>query len=177
MKKFLKIQKPPFAPKGWFIAMLRKELWRLLGRKRCSFFKRHFLGGFPGGIVGKNPPANAGEAGDAKDRGSIPGSGKIFWSMKWQPTPVFLPEKFHGQRSLVGYSPWTIHGKAGLNWTTQHTHKLDSLDFTFMTSGILNQRKAHLRGWTDFEETSAAEGSQGTIHGAEFKFLCHSLAR
>ena len=25
---------------------------------------------------------------------------------KWQPTPVFLPEKFHGQRSLVGYSPW-----------------------------------------------------------------------
>ena len=25
---------------------------------------------------------------------------------KWQPTPVFLPVKFHGQRSLVGYSPW-----------------------------------------------------------------------
>ena len=25
---------------------------------------------------------------------------------KWQPTPVFLPEKSHGQRSLVGYSPW-----------------------------------------------------------------------
>ena len=27
---------------------------------------------------------------------------------KWkcQPTPVFLPGKFHGQRSLVGYSPW-----------------------------------------------------------------------
>ena len=25
---------------------------------------------------------------------------------KWQPTPVFLPGKPHGQRSLVGYSPW-----------------------------------------------------------------------
>ena len=25
---------------------------------------------------------------------------------EWQPTPVFLPEKFHGHRSLVGYSPW-----------------------------------------------------------------------
>ena len=25
---------------------------------------------------------------------------------KWQPTPVLLPEKFHGWRSLVGYSPW-----------------------------------------------------------------------
>ena len=27
---------------------------------------------------------------------------------KWQPTPVFLPGKFHGQRSLVGYSPWDL---------------------------------------------------------------------
>ena len=31
---------------------------------------------------------------------------KIPWSKKWQPTPVFLPGKFHGQRSLSGYSPW-----------------------------------------------------------------------
>ena len=28
------------------------------------------------------------------------------WSREWQPTPVILPEKFHGQRSLVGCSPW-----------------------------------------------------------------------
>ena len=26
------------------------------------------------------------------------------WRKKWQPTPVFLPREFHGQRSLVGYS-------------------------------------------------------------------------
>ena len=32
--------------------------------------------------------------------------GKIPWRRKRQPTPVFLPGKFHGQRSLVGYSPW-----------------------------------------------------------------------
>ena len=31
---------------------------------------------------------------------------KIPWKRKWQPTPVFLPGKFHGQRNLVGYSPW-----------------------------------------------------------------------
>ena len=31
---------------------------------------------------------------------------KISWRNKWQPTPVFLPGKFHGQRSLAGYSPW-----------------------------------------------------------------------
>ena len=30
---------------------------------------------------------------------------KIPWSRKWQPAPVFLPGKFHGQRCLAGYSP------------------------------------------------------------------------
>ena len=32
--------------------------------------------------------------------------GKISWRRKWQPIPVLLPGKSHGQRSLVGYSPW-----------------------------------------------------------------------
>ena len=32
---------------------------------------------------------------------------KIPWSRKWQPTSVFLPGRFHGQRSLGGYSPWS----------------------------------------------------------------------
>ena len=31
--------------------------------------------------------------------------GKIPWRNKWQPIPVFLPGKSHGQRSLAGYSP------------------------------------------------------------------------
>ena len=31
---------------------------------------------------------------------------KIPWRRTWQPTPLFLPGEFHGQRSLVGYSPW-----------------------------------------------------------------------
>ena len=31
---------------------------------------------------------------------------KIPWIREWLLTPVFLPEEFHGQRSLVGYSPW-----------------------------------------------------------------------
>ena len=33
--------------------------------------------------------------------------GKIPWRRKWEPTPVFLPGKSHGQRSLLGY---TVHG-------------------------------------------------------------------
>ena len=32
--------------------------------------------------------------------------GNIHWSRKWQPTPGFLPGKFHGQRSMGDYSPW-----------------------------------------------------------------------
>ena len=32
--------------------------------------------------------------------------GKVPWRRKWQPTPVFLPGKAHGQRGLAGYSPW-----------------------------------------------------------------------
>ena len=28
------------------------------------------------------------------------------WRREWQPTPVFLPGELHGQRRLVGYSPW-----------------------------------------------------------------------
>ena len=35
-----------------------------------------------------------------------PWVGKIRWRREWQPIPVFLPGEFHGQRSLVGYSPW-----------------------------------------------------------------------
>ena len=50
---------------------------------------------FPGSTVEKNPPANAG------DISLIPGWG----SRKRKPTPVFLSGKFHGQRSLVSYSP------------------------------------------------------------------------
>ena len=38
------------------------------------------------------------------------------WRRKWQPTPVFWPGEFHGQRSLVGYSPWGC--RVGHHWTT-----------------------------------------------------------
>ena len=53
-------------------------------------------------LVVKNPPANE-EA--IRDAGSIPEFRKIPWGRKWQPTPVFLPRKSHGQRGLVDYYP------------------------------------------------------------------------
>ena len=50
----------------------------------------------------ENPLANAG---DKRDACFIPALGR-FLEEAWQPTPVFLPGKSHGQRSLAGYSPW-----------------------------------------------------------------------
>ena len=50
----------------------------------------------------KNPPANAGDMRLKFD----PWVGKILWRRTWQPTPVLLPGKSHGWKSLLGYSPW-----------------------------------------------------------------------
>ena len=36
-------------------------------------------------------------------------------SVQWQPTSVFLPGKFHGQRSLADYSPWVTKNQTGLS--------------------------------------------------------------
>ena len=38
--------------------------------------------------------------------GFNPWVGTILWRREWLPTPVFLPGESHGQRSLVGCSPW-----------------------------------------------------------------------
>ena len=55
---------------------------------------------FPGGSDGKVSAYNV------RDPGFDPWVRKISWRRTWQPTPVLLPGKSHGQRSLVGYSPW-----------------------------------------------------------------------
>ena len=74
---------------------------------------------FPGGSsgkegIGRNSPDNAGEIRDAS---SIPG-----WEdpleQEVATTPVFLPGKFHGQRSLAGYSP---RGNS-LTQVSMHSH-------------------------------------------------------
>ena len=65
------------------------------------------IGGFPGGSVVRNSPTNAGDRHKRHSRLRFdPWVWKIPWNRKWQLTPVFLSEKSHGQRSLVGWSPW-----------------------------------------------------------------------
>ena len=71
-----------------------------LGWNRCNhFIQSPFQYGLPGGTVVKNLPANTRDTRD-------PWAGEVPWGRKWLPTPVFFPGKFHGHKSLVGYSPW-----------------------------------------------------------------------
>ena len=56
---------------------------------------------FPGGSDGKAPCLQC------RRPGFDPWVGKIPWRKEWQPTPVFLPGKSHGQRSLAVCCPWS----------------------------------------------------------------------
>ena len=79
---------------------------------------------FQGGSVVKNTPADTGDAGDT---GSIPESGRSSGVGNGNLLQYSCLERFHGQRSLAGYSPW---GRKELDMTEQlstHTHLLGSL--------------------------------------------------
>ena len=58
---------------------------------------------------------------ETQRHGFSPWGGKISWRRAWQPTPEFLPEEFHGQRSLVGCSPWG-HKKLDTTEVTLQAH-------------------------------------------------------
>ena len=64
----------------------------------------------------KKLPARAGDEGDSD---FTPRSGRFPWSRKWQPTPVFLPENFHGQRAWQAAVHEVTKGQTQPN---THTH-------------------------------------------------------
>ena len=84
--------------------------------------RSHTHVGISGGSVVKYPPAMRETIYDSGDAGSIPGSGRFPWRREWQPTPVFLPKKSHGQGSLTGYSPWGRRVRHDLATKLPHTH-------------------------------------------------------
>ena len=69
---------------------------------------------FPGGLVVKNVAANTG------DTGFIPESEDPL--RRWEPTLVVLPEKSHGQRYPVGYSPWNCKESNTTEQLSMHAH-------------------------------------------------------
>ena len=64
----------------------------------------------------ENPPASAGDTADAD---ANPGSGRSPGEGNGYPFQYSCLEKSHGQRSLLGYSPW---GHKELDMTEQKTH-------------------------------------------------------
>ena len=79
--------------------------------------------------------------------GFNPWARKIPWSRKWEPIPVFLPEKFHGQRSLVVYSSWNCIESD----MTESTHK----KWVHTYSGILLSHKQEWIwvSWSEVDES------------------------
>ena len=72
----------------------------LTGGSGAFFLPSLNLCGLSCGADSKESTCNVG------DPGCNPWVRKIPWRRAWQPTPVSLPEGFHGQRSLAGYRPW-----------------------------------------------------------------------
>ena len=79
-----------------------------------------------------NLPANAG---DIRDKGSIPGSGRPLWRRKWHPTAVFLLGESHGQRHLVGYSSQGCKESDMTERLSAHTHTLNDIRVTQYVQG------------------------------------------
>ena len=83
-------------------------------------------------LLVKNPPAKAGRH---KRSGFHPWVGKIPWKGKMATTPVFLPEKSHGQRSLEGYCPWGCRVRH--HWLDlAHTHSPTTMFSVARVGGI-----------------------------------------
>ena len=73
-------------------------------------------GGFSGGSGVKNLPM--------QEIQFDPCVGKIPWRRKWQPTPVLLPGKSHGQKGLVSCSPWGHKSQTRFgDWTTKNIYQ------------------------------------------------------
>ena len=91
--------------------------------------------GFSSGSAGKDSPCQCRQC---KRHGFDTWVGKIPWRRKWQPTPVFLPGKFHGQRSLAVYSPWGR--RVEHNWAHRPAQNQ-------------NHRAIKVLGWTGYTDT------------------------
>ena len=66
----------------------------------------------------KNPPANAGET---REMSLIPGLGRSWGEGDGNPLQYFLPGKFHGQKNLAGYSPWSCKESDTTECARTHT--------------------------------------------------------
>ena len=108
--------------------------------------------GLSRGSVVNNLPANAGYARDGMELWVR----KIPWRRKWQPTPVSLPGKSRGQRSLMGYSPW---GHKELDTAEpSHPRHTDTHTHTDTDTHTHTHTHTHTRCWATRTVYSAPRG-------------------
>ena len=119
----------------WLWILLTSPAWLHLFHfpndlQTCKFSSSKEAMMFPRWNSGK---ASACQCRRHKRRELDPWVGKIPWRRKWQSTPVFLPGEYHGQRSLVGYSPWGRKESDTTEWAYTHTKKKIQTN-TFLTA-------------------------------------------
>ena len=79
----------------------------------------------------------------------LPWVRKIPWRKKWQPTPVFLPGKSHGQRSLVGHGPWNLK-RVRHDLVTKQQQKPDNMWLTLENSAdFVDLLGMSQKGWNN----------------------------
>ena len=94
------------------------------------------------------------------------------WRRKWQPTPVFLPGKPHGWRSLVGYCPWSHKESDTTEWLQKKKKKVlviklcltlcDPIDCNLPSSSVQRIIQARILAWAaiPFSRDSSWPGDQ-----------------
>ena len=88
-----------------------------------------------------------------------PWAGKISWTRKWLPTPVIMPGKSHGQRSLVGYGPW---GLKESDLTEQLNKKKNMLMITAEVTKHLLCARREATGFANLNHSSNSWTSKET---------------
>ena len=141
------------------------------GRKDSDTTEQLTLG-FPGGASGKEPSCQYKRR---KRCRFDPWVGKIPWRRKWQPTPVFLPGESHGQRSLVGNSPWgcwVVHNWSDLAHKICSSFKTPLRHFSPPRTSYLKfsppYNMAKCWRWLDTHFSSPG------LEASEIQGLCHS---
>ena len=107
------------------------------------------------------------------------------WRRKWQPSPVFLLGKFHGQRSLAGYQPWG-HKKLDMIEPLTHTQTRFFITFTWLIRNKVwhcsakykdpNIRHCSSRGkWIGCGGHECIKFMIGIVHLMSLTWSCHVM--
>ena len=107
----------------------------------------------------------------------------IPWRRKWHPTPVFLPGKFHGQRSLAGYSPGSHMGRKQSNMTEHlaYLHSKVIQDVRLTSFNIIYEGNGTPLQYSCLENPMGGGSWWAAVHGvaksrtrlSDFTFIFH----